>query len=130
MSIAIASSAVRCVALSPSAQNASRLSLLEVIGDEEDAALVQIAHDGRVVGPALERLLIDADVAEGERRAALQAARDRAALDPPHRVPPEFQLAADRGHGGFPQPVDRQPLDARSVLKTKADLRVLVRPVV
>jgi len=60
--------------------------------------------------PALERLLIDADVAEGERRAA---------LDPPHGVPPEFQLAADRGHGGFPQPVDRQPLEQQGELRAR-----------
>ena len=38
----------------------------------------------------------------------------------PHRVPPQLQLARDRAHGCFPQPVDRQPLEQQGELRARA----------
>src|SRR3989449_2537706 len=93
---------------------------LAVVGDEQHPRALEITHHGDVVVPALEGLLVHPDVAQLERPAALQAARDRPALDAPHGVPPQLQLAGDRSHGRFPQPVDRQPLEQQRELRARS----------
>ena len=81
------------------------------------SAFNQLNSHGDVVVPTLEGLLVHPDVAQRERPAAFQPAADRAALDAPHGVPPQLELAGDRGHRRFPQPVDRQPLEQQGELR-------------
>ena len=92
---------------------------LAVVGHEEHAGALQIAHHGHEVVPPLEGLLVHAHVAQRHRAAALQAAGDRAALDAPHGVPAEAELARDRRHRRLAEPVDRQPLEQEGELRTR-----------